>query len=104
MGQTLAELPGAAFVLDAGRCYPVRRGRRTSRRIHRHPAAGPHSGLFSRGCFDYLERVAAPSVVVQKYKRLRAVEVALCGTLHDMVTDAALNFAARSCAVCWRTT
>jgi hypothetical protein len=33
---------------------------------------------------------------VQKYKRLRAVEVALCGTLHDMVTDAALNFAARS--------
>jgi len=33
---------------------------------------------------------------VQKYKRLRAVEVALCGTLHDMVTDAALNFVARS--------
>ena len=65
---------------------------------------GRTAGLFSRGCFDYLERVAAPSVVVQKYKRLRAVEVALCGTLHDMVTDAALNFAARSCAVCWRTT
>jgi len=33
---------------------------------------------------------------VQKYKGLRAVEVALCSTLHDMVTDAALNFAARS--------
>src|ERR1019366_2703864 len=42
---------------------------------------GRTAGLFSRGCFDYLERVAAPSVVVQKYKRLRAVEVALCGTL-----------------------
>jgi hypothetical protein len=34
--------------------------------------------------------------VLEKYKRLRAVEVALCGTLHDMVTDAGLNFVARS--------
>jgi hypothetical protein len=34
--------------------------------------------------------------VLEKYKRLRAVEVALCGRLHDMVTDAALNFVARS--------
>ena len=42
--------------------------------------------------------MAAPSVVVQKYKCLRTVEVALCGTLHDMVTDAALNFAARTYA------
>jgi hypothetical protein len=40
--------------------------------------------------------VTAPSVAVQKYKRLRAVEVDLCGTLHDMVTAAALNFVARS--------
>lgn len=33
--------------------------------------------------------------VLEKYRRLRAVEVALCGTLHDMVTDAALNVVAR---------
>src|ERR1700691_5831055 len=34
--------------------------------------------------------------VLRKYKRLRAVEVAICDTLHDTVTDAPLNFVARS--------
>jgi len=50
--------------------------------------------------FDYLEDVAAPDVTtLKKYKRLRAVEVALCDPIHEMLTDAALNSAARSIGV-----
>jgi hypothetical protein len=39
--------------------------------------------------------VAVDVVVLKKYTRLRAVELALCDPLHDAVTDTALNFAAR---------
>jgi hypothetical protein len=61
LGRTLAELPSAAFVYDAGRRYPVRKGSKNKPKDLPTPKLrGRTAGLFSCGCFAYLERVAAP--------------------------------------------
>jgi hypothetical protein len=47
--------------------------------------------------FGYVEQVATPTVtILKRYKRLRAVELALLDALDPMVTDAAVDAAASS--------
>jgi hypothetical protein len=60
------------------------------------PCATEVEALPRRASFDYRELVAAAGIsLLKKYTRLRRVELALCDPLHEAVTDAALNFAAR---------
>lgn len=64
------------------RCWPVVAKRRSNFFVRKGASEASHHAYFDP------KPVEQP---VLDHKRLRAVEVALCDTLHDMVTDAALR-------------